>query len=63
MLRRRPGVGVAAGGAEDWDTLAPELLWPLWGVALGAGLAWSYRRLGRCRRCGRGAGDAAGSGD
>lgn len=41
--------------AENWATLAPELLWPLWGAALGAAtLAYSYRRRGRCRVCGRG---------
>jgi hypothetical protein len=40
---------------ENWATLAPELLWPLWGVALGAAtLAYYYRRRGRCPRCGRG---------
>lgn len=32
----------------------PMLLWPLWGVALGAAtLAYYLRRRGRCRRCGR----------
>lgn len=42
---------------ENWATLAPELLWPLWGVALGvATLAYSYRRRGRCPHCGRGEG-------
>ncbi|MCE7984420.1 MAG: hypothetical protein DYG89_24875 [Caldilinea sp. CFX5] len=40
---------------ENWATLAPELLWPLWGVALGAAtLAYYYRRRGRCPHCGRG---------
>jgi hypothetical protein len=39
----------------DWAALAPELLWPVWGVALGAAtLAYYYRRRGRCGRCGRG---------
>ena len=37
-----------------WAALAPELLWPVWGVALAAAtLAYHYRRPGRCRRCGR----------
>jgi hypothetical protein len=32
----------------------PMLLWPLWGVALGAAtLAYYLRRRGRCGRCGR----------
>lgn len=40
--------------AENWAALAPELLWPLWGFALGAAtLAYYYRRRGRCRYCGR----------
>ena len=42
--------------AEDlgWGALAPELLWPVWGVALAtATLAYHYRRRGRCRHCGR----------
>jgi hypothetical protein len=40
---------------EDWAALAPELLWPLWGVALGAAtLAYYYRRRGTCAHCGRG---------
>ena len=34
---------------------APMLLWPLWGVALGAATyAYWLRRRGACRRCGRG---------
>jgi proline iminopeptidase len=41
---------------EDWATIGPGLLWPLWGAALGAAtLAYYYRRRGSCRRCGRGA--------
>jgi hypothetical protein len=33
---------------------APMLLWPLWGVALGAAtVAYHLRRRGRCPRCGR----------
>lgn len=40
---------------ENWATLAPELLWPLWGVALGtATLAYYFRRRGPCPHCGRG---------
>lgn len=37
-----------------WAALAPELLWPVWGIALAAAtLAYHYRIRGRCRRCGR----------
>ncbi|MFI7593060.1 hypothetical protein [Micromonospora sp. NPDC049359] len=36
-------------------TGAPMLLWPLWGVALGAATyAYHLRRRGACRRCGQG---------
>jgi len=46
------GEGVLS--AENWAALAPELLWPLWGVALGAAtLAYYYRRRGKCEHCGR----------
>jgi hypothetical protein len=39
---------------EGWGTTAPTLLWPVWGIALGAAtLAYHYRRRGRCGRCGR----------
>jgi hypothetical protein len=39
---------------ENWAALAPELLWPFWGVALGAAtLAYYYRTRGRCDVCGR----------
>jgi hypothetical protein len=42
-------------GAENWAALAPELLWPLWGAALGAAtLAYYYRRRSKCKHCGRG---------
>jgi hypothetical protein len=42
-------------GEENWGTTAPGLLWPLWGVALGAAvLAYHLRRRGPCSRCGRG---------
>jgi hypothetical protein len=41
---------VGSGGLA----VAPMLLWPLWGVALGlATLAYYLRRRGRCPRCGR----------
>jgi hypothetical protein len=39
---------------DNWAALAPELLWPLWGAALGAAtLAYYYRRRGSCNHCGR----------
>ena len=39
---------------ENPAALAPELLWPVWGVALGAAaLAYWYRTRGRCEYCGR----------
>jgi hypothetical protein len=45
------GEGVLS--AENWAALAPELLWPLWGAALGAAtLAYYCRRRGKCRHCG-----------
>jgi hypothetical protein len=41
-------------GSQNWAALAPELLWPAWGVALGAAtLAYHYRRRGRCPTCER----------
>jgi hypothetical protein len=47
------GEGVLS--AENWAALAPELLWPVWGVALGAAtLAYYYRRRDKCKHCGRG---------
>jgi hypothetical protein len=40
---------------ENWATIAPELLWPLWGLTLGAATyAYYLRRRGACPRCGRG---------
>jgi hypothetical protein len=40
--------------ADGWATIAPGLLWPIWGVALGAAtLAYYYRRRGTCECCGR----------
>jgi hypothetical protein len=52
------GLGAILGegvlGAENWAALAPELLWPLWGAALGAAtLAYYYRRRGKRRGWGR----------
>ncbi len=42
--------------ADNWATIGPMFLWPLWGVALAAAtLAYYLRRRGRCRSCGRGA--------
>jgi hypothetical protein len=39
---------------ENWGALWPELLWPVWGVALaGATLAYHLRTRGRCAYCGR----------
>ena len=40
--------------SENFGALWPELLWPVWGVALGAAtLAYHYRTRGRCATCGR----------
>ena len=55
------GLGTLAGAGELLDGFAaepwmviPHLLWPVWGVALGAGTyAYWLRRRGRCPRCGR----------
>jgi hypothetical protein len=55
-LTGRLGAILGAGvlSAENWAALAPELLWPLWGGALGAAtLAYYYRRRGKCEHCGR----------
>jgi hypothetical protein len=55
------GLGMlGSGGLADLMAAglaaAPMLLWPLWGVALGAAtLAYYLRRRGRCPRCGLGA--------
>jgi hypothetical protein len=41
-------------GPGNPATYGPELLWPVWGIALGAAtLAYYYRRRGRCQYCGR----------
>ena len=47
--------GFLLGGfpADGWATIAPGLVWPLWGAALGAATLAYYRRRGRCSHCGR----------
>ena len=54
------GLGIARdvlrGGLleVDFAAHAPGLLWPFWGLGLGAAaLAYHYRRRGRCTHCGR----------
>lgn len=48
------GLERVPGAVEDWAAWAPELLWPLWGLALGAAaIAYWLRRRGVCPRCGR----------
>jgi hypothetical protein len=45
------GIGELFGAG--WWLVAPMLLWPLWGVALGAAaLAYHLRRRGACATCG-----------
>ena len=45
---------VAGGTVDGFGAVGPGLIWPLWGVALGAAtLAYYYRRRGLCPRCGR----------
>lgn len=42
------------GGLDHrgWALEGPELLWPIWGVALfGATIAYYYRRRGTCKYC------------
>jgi hypothetical protein len=53
--------GAADGGIDlgltssTWGLGGPMLVWPLWGISLGAAtLAYHLRRRGRCRHCGRG---------
>ncbi|MGW6130979.1 hypothetical protein ACWFNE_13215 [Cellulomonas sp. NPDC055163] len=44
-----------AEATENWGALAPMLLWPLWGPALGAATyAYYLRRRPACRTCGLG---------
>jgi hypothetical protein len=47
----------AAGSGQDVRiVVGPTLLFPVWGAALAvATLAYTYRRRGRCKACGRGA--------
>jgi hypothetical protein len=60
VLVTSAGVGLFGGpdrfaqiATGDWIHL-PQLLWPVWGVALGAAtLAYHLRRRGACARCGR----------
>ncbi|SHE97247.1 hypothetical protein [Streptoalloteichus hindustanus] len=53
MYVRLAIAGTLPGGG--WATTAPELVWPIWGVALTvAALGYRARRRGRCRHCGRG---------
>lgn len=41
--------------ADFWGAIGPEILWPLWGLALAvAAVAYAYRRRGPCAVCGRG---------
>jgi hypothetical protein len=54
------GLGIARDALRnglataDFAAHAPGLLWPFWGLGLGAAtLAYHYRRRGRCARCGR----------
>ena len=47
------GEGEMALGGENWVMLAPELLWRLWGFALGVATLAYYRRRGGCGHCGR----------
>ncbi|MFJ7416289.1 hypothetical protein ACIQWZ_36640 [Streptomyces sp. NPDC098077] len=40
---------------DDWGATVPEMIWPVWGIALAAAtLAYYFRRRGACRRCTRG---------
>ncbi len=44
------GFGFIGPPGESWAAIAPELLWPIWGVALGlASIAYHYRRRGQAR--------------
>lgn len=48
-----PQFDLSLGG--DWAAIAPELLWPVWGIALWVAAAgYYYRGRDGCRRCGRG---------
>jgi hypothetical protein len=51
MFVRLALTGHWEGEGENWAALAPELLWPIWGVSLGmATLAYYFRRRGQSRR-------------
>ena len=51
MFVRLALTGHWAGEGENWATLAPQLLWPVWGVSLAlATLAYYLRRRGQSRR-------------
>jgi hypothetical protein len=59
MFVRLIALGTSPFGPGDWGALAPEVLWPIWGVALGtAALAYHYRRRGSCPACRRGTAEA-----
>ena len=47
---------IVSGNTRDgFGAFGPALIWPVWGLALGAtALAYYYRRRGVCARCGRG---------
>jgi len=46
---------LGALSSAGWATYAPTLLFPVWGIALGAAAyAYHLRRRGNCRACGRG---------
>jgi hypothetical protein len=51
------GTGQTLTLEDSWAALVPELIWPVWGIALGvAALGYHLRRRGRCGVCGRGNG-------
>ena len=55
MFVRLIAFGTSPFGPGDWGALAPEVLWPIWGAALGtAALSYHYRRRGPCPACRRG---------
>lgn len=55
MYLRWVVVGRVQLTGDNWGLFVPELLWPLWGLALGAAtFAYYLRRRGPCVECGRG---------
>lgn len=51
----RTGALARAFEPDGWGAIAPELLWPVWSVALGAATyAYWLRRRSTCRSCGLG---------